>query len=215
MELQSSPGDGEPSELKKRLQKEISDSDFAVTNIPAIDYAVQFLTTNAKKRLDLLSAFPGVLLLGDWHDEEINLQFFERVKQDLIQRHCNAYTLDDVRKQLELRGLRVGDIEIRARGIDEAAVVLLVDGDGAGTASEATQIWENAHWNSKCIPFIKGIPSDTAEILRKKDYIAHLKQHPGYYTTSQELHTILVETGKLAADKWVLSKMTPDDQDKN
>jgi hypothetical protein len=48
------------------------------------------------------------------------------VKQDLIQRHCNAYTLDDVRKQLELRGLRVGDIEIRARGIDEAAVVLLV-----------------------------------------------------------------------------------------
>ena len=170
------------SELKAKLQNSILDSDFSAERVPAIKEAIQKLRADYEKKKRLLNSFPGILLLGDWHGEKVNLAFFEEVKKELVSLHCNVFTLQDIALELSNRGIEAGDLQIRVRGIDAAEVVLMVDGCGPGTVGETTNICEKKQWNEKCIFFVEGSESNALEILKGKDYLRKLHNPVFYYS---------------------------------
>ncbi|MBI5177040.1 hypothetical protein HY995_03055 [Candidatus Micrarchaeota archaeon] len=163
------------------------------------------------KRGQLLNSYPGVLLLGDWHGEEVTLEFFESVKEELVlHHHCNAFTLNDIKAKMDDASADTPEIstaQIRDKGLDEADIVLWVDGDGKGTVSESSVICGNPGWNSKCLPLVKGKPQDHETILASKDYLKDFDNDIIYYDSIDELRALLVQRGQHASRVWVKTQL--------
>ena len=195
------------SNIKKKLQAEISDDLFSEMRIPAVSAAVDLIKKDHKRKINLLKSYPGILLLGDWYDQEINLDFFNSVKQKLIQNNCNAFTLDDIRTELKRTKKPIDAIEIRKRGLDNAAIVLLVDGNGRGTVAETTEICNKQQWNNKCLVFVAEKDLGAGE---HKSYLKRFKTPLIYYRDVNDLEKLLIRHSLDALERWLVQVINHD-----
>jgi hypothetical protein len=192
--------------LKERIRAIITDS--LLNDIPAVKEAADSISSDQAKRKELLASYPGILLLGDWTSDEdeprgINLEFFKGLKAALKAIHCNAFILQDIREELERRGVAVTEKDVRMRGLDNAAIIMLVDGVGRGTIGETTTICDNKNWNAKCHIFVKGTAEDQARIFKDKPYLLGFNNTLVYYDTIDELKAKIISHSERAAKNWV------------
>ena len=142
----------------------------------------------------------SILILGDWNKKKKT--YLLKIKKELKKLNCHASLLSCKAKICDNLAEKIA--------IHRADLIIMVDGCGEGTVSEATKIIENPAYQNKVIYFVK-CKDHRNHINILKNLKAHYIHFPRlfHYKTSKHLIPLAVHHGHRAVYLMAQNNISP------